>query len=657
MGAKILVVDDAPENVEAFCHILDSYLNDLELFQASSGAECIEIAKAHRPDVVLLDVHMPGMDGFEACRALKSIPETQNLSVLMVSAFMTTGRHRAAGMDCGADGYLCKPFDSAELIAQVRALVRLKRYEDELRGHHDRLEDELRDRTAKLRESECSWRRLFEEAPDPIFIEDLKGKVLEVNTAACDLHGMTREELLGRNVMDLVPPEQRRRVAELFPRWESNSLKRYDGFSYTKDGRVVPVEIQGRRFEYLGTPAILFHVRDISERLQMETELVQAQKLESIGLLAGGIAHDFNNILTGVIGNLALVKMDLPVDEPLYARICDAEESALRATVLTQQLLTFSRGEAPMLRTASIRHLLEATPRFVLSGTRTVCVPEIAADLAAVDIDVGQMSQVIENLVINAAQAMPAGGAIRLIAENGMADVALKRRFHNLTASRIVKLTVSDTGTGIPAEHLSRIFDPYFTTKEKGSGLGLATSYAIIHKHGGCIDVQSEWGKGSTFTVYLPASSRSAEPVPAVEDAAPVRGTGRILVMDDEAPIVKILHTSLTKLGYEVTTAADGREALSAYQAAMREGRRFDAVIFDLTVPGGMGGEEAVMLIRALDPSLKAVVSSGYTDGPAIAFPERCGFQAAIQKPYSIRTLSRVLHDLLEGDAGSVAAG
>jgi len=649
MAPKILVVDDTPENVDAFCSILESYLKDVQLIRAFSGQECVDKARAELPDVVLLDVHMPGMDGFEACRILKSMPETQNLSVLMVSALMTAGRHRAAGIDSGADGYLCKPFDSAELISQVRALVRLKRYEDELRQQQDRLERELQDRTAKLRMSETNWRRLFEQAPDPIFIEDLKGNVIEVNEAACHLHGMTREELLTKNVKELVPPEQRQRVADLYPQWDRDVLKSFEGFSYTKDKRIVPVEVRARRFEYFGQSAILFHVRDISERLRMEQDLRQAQKLESISLLAGGIAHDFNNILTGVLGNLSLIKMDLQPDAPVHEALCDAEESVLRAKLLTQQLQTFSRGGAPVLKTASVRHLLETVPRFVLSGAPALCACSVDEDLAPVDMDVCQISQVIENLVINASQAMPAGGTIRLTAANAVADTALKARHGNLKADRLVRITIEDDGIGIAPEHLSRIFDPYFSTKEKGSGLGLATSDGIVRQHGGCIEVQSVPGKGSVFTIWLPASEGEVEAAPAALNQSPMPGSGRILVMDDEPSILKILSAALTKLGYSVTAVTDGRAALEAYQKAMRAGERFAAVIFDLTVPGGMGGEEAVALLRAIDPAVKAIVSSGYTDGMAISMPERCGFQAAIEKPYSVHALSRVLAEVLGG--------
>ncbi len=647
MTPKILVVDDTPENVEAFCSILESYLNDVLIIRAGSGQECLEKARAELPDVVLLDVHMPGIDGFEVCRTLKSMPETQNLSVLMVSALMTTGRHRATGIDCGADGYLCKPFDSAELIAQVRALIRLKRYEDALRQQQDSLERELQDRTAKLRASETNWRRLFEQGPDPILIQDLNGNVLEANEAASLLHGMSREELLSKNVKDLVPPEQREHAAERYPQWDRDVLKSYEAFSYTKDKKIIPVEVRARRFEYFGQPAILFHVRDISERLRMEQDLRQAQKLESISLLAGGIAHDFNNILTGVIGNLSLMKLDLPPEAPLHEALCDAEESALRAKLLTLQLLTFARGGAPVLKTASIRHVLETVPRFVLCGGSVRCVCTVDEDLAPVDMDVSQISQVIENMVINASQAMPAGGTIRLTAVNAAVNAALRARHRHLQAHRLVKITVEDEGVGIAPGHMSQIFDPYFTTKAKGSGLGLATSDAIVRQHGGCIDVQSEVGKGTVFTIWLPASENAVEAMPAAVHQPPASGSGRILVMDDEPSILKILTASLTKLGYGVAAVGDGRAALEAYQKAIREGARFDAVIFDLTVPGGMGGEEAVRLIRAIDPDLKAIVSSGYTDGMAISMPERCGFLAAIEKPYSIQTLSRVLHDVL----------
>ena len=646
MSARILIVDDAPENIEAFRAILESYIRDIEILTAESGPDGLALAAEHLPDVVLLDVHMPGMDGFEACRHLKSKPETQNISVLMVSALMTAGRHRAAGIECGAEGYLCKPFDSAELVAQVRSLIRLKRYEDELRMQQDRLERELRDRTAQLRMSENQWRRLFEEAPDPIFIEDTRGNVIEVNQAACRLHGMTHGELVRKNVQDLVPPSERQRVMELFPKWDPGVMRSFEGFSYTRDGRSVPVEVRATCFEYFGQSAFLFHVRDISERKKMEQELAQTQKLESIGLLAGGIAHDFNNILTGVVGNLSLMKLDVKPEDPLYGLLCDAEASALRAKLLTQQLLTFSKGGAPILKTSSMRHLLETAPRFVLSGSRAMCDNDVPEDLWPVDIDAGQISQVIENIVINASQAMPDGGVIRITAENVLVDPAMRKQCKAIKSDRAVRVVIADEGSGIPAEDLPRIFDPYFSTKTGGSGLGLATSYAIVGKHGGSISVASVPGKGTAFTLCLPASERPIEDTPP-SPSAHVQGHGRILVMDDEPAILRILTASLTKLGYRVSTAPDGRSALTLYQDAMRDGDRFDAVILDLTVPGGMGGEEAIRLLRAVDPGVKAIVSSGYSSGLAMSVPELYGFKAAVEKPYSIQILSQVLHAVL----------
>ncbi len=540
MAAKILIVDDRPDNVKAFSAILTTYIKDLEIITADSGEDCIVKTREHLPEVVLLDVHMPGIDGFEACRIIKSTVGTRNISVLMVSALMTTGQHRAAGLDGGADGYLCKPFDSAELVAQVRALIRLKRYEDELRLHQDLLETELCDRTDRLRASE-------------------------------------------------------------------------------------------------------------SRRRQMEQDLLQAQKLESIGLLAGGIAHDFNNILMGVIGNLSLIKLDLPPEGPTFQALCDAEACAKRATQLTRQLLTFAKGGSPVLKTASLKHLLEATPRFLLSGAKTVCELSIAPDLFPVDIDTGQISQVIENIIINAVQAMPAGGMIRLTAENTEVDTESCVRHGTLKGREAVKIVITDEGGGIPDENLPRIFDPYFTTKSGGSGLGLATSYAIIRKHGGSIMAESIPGKGSAFTIYLPASGNPITDEAAVGEM-PATGHERLLVMDDEPAILKVLAAALGKLGYRVETADSGHAALDAYREGMRTGARFDAVILDLTIPGGMGGEETLSQLKAMDPDVRAIVSSGYSSGMTMSVPARYGFRAAIAKPYSIHKLSQVLREVL-GDA------
>jgi len=652
MNASILIVDDLPDNVEAFESVLKTYIPGLEIFIADTGLKALEIATATLPDVILLDVHMPEMDGFEVCEHLKENPKTADIPVLMVSAFMTKGHHRALGLESGADGYLCKPFDTAELVAQVRSLIRIKRNEDALRAQRSELERELDERTNTLRVSEEHWRSLFEASPDAIFIEDLEGNVLQVNPAACALHNMTREELIGKNVLDLVPPDQREEVANSFQGWADRSLHRYEGFSYTKEGRAVPVEVRATPFEYENAPAVLLHVRDISARIQLENDLTQAQKLESVGILAGGIAHDFNNILTGVIGNISVAKLEVSKDALAYEPLCEAEKSAFRAKLLTQQLLTFAKGGSPVRRTASVAQLLKEATTFVLSGSRSTCQFEIVDDLWPADIDVGQISQVVENLVINASQAMPQGGTIRLSGKNVVADAELQSQYPKLKDGRYIQVSIEDEGTGIPREDLSRVFDPYFTTKKGGSGLGLATSYSIVNKHEGLITVDSTPDQGTTFTLFIPASDRPLPEEPEIGDT-PKAGSGRILVMDDEAVIRKILEAALAKLGYASVSVADGQAALDAYQEAMKEDDPFDAVILDITVPGGMGGEEAIELLKAIDPDVKGIVSSGYATGGAMSMPQLLGFRGVIAKPYSIQELSHVLHDVLSSDQPS----
>jgi two-component system cell cycle sensor histidine kinase/response regulator CckA len=646
MADKILIVDDMPENVAAFKSVIEAYIEDCDILVAENGLQAIELVARHHPDLVLMDVHMPEMDGFEACRHLKTNPESSSIPVLMVSAFMTQGHHRALGLENGADGYLCKPFDTAELIAQVRGLLRLKRSEDKLRSERDAFKKELEERNQHLRMSEEHWRNLFEQSPDAIFIEDLEGTVLEANPAACALHGLTHEALLGKNMLDLVPPDERQHVADTFSGWLDSSLQRYEGLSYTEEGSTVPIEIRATRFEYCNEPAILLHVRDISDRIRMEQQLIQAQKLESVGMLAGGIAHDFNNILTGVIGNISFAKLDLAESAPAYAPICEAEKSAFRARLLTQQLLTFAKGGAPVRKVASVSQLLQNATNFVLSGSSSTCLFEVDEDLWTAEIDSGQISQVIENLVINAVQAMPSGGLVRLSASNIEIDTAPEADDSSLKKGRYIRICIKDAGTGIAPKNMSLIFDPYFTTKTGGTGLGLATSYAIIQKHEGLITVDARVNQGTLFTIYLPASNK---PLPEVADVGkdPIYGEGHILVMDDEAVIRNIMEAALEKLGYTMKSVADGRAAIEAYQEAIRNKAPFDAVILDMTVSGGMGGEETVGMLKAIDPDVKAIVSSGYTTGGAMSTPELFGFSGVIAKPYSVQQLSVAVHEVL----------
>lgn len=384
--------------------------------------------------------------------------------------------------------------------------------------------------------------------------------------------------------------------------------------------------------------------RDISDKKRMEEELLKGQKLEALGILAGGIAHDFNNLLTGILGNISLAQMCVKPSHRAFRRMEAAGKAAVRARDLTRQLLPFSRGGAPIKKTASVAEIIKDCATFVLRGSKVRCEFGLPHDLWPVQIDEGQISQVINNLIINAVQAMPEGGTITVRAVNvritGKTALPLEK-------GKYVRISVSDTGVGIPQDHLNKIFDPYFTTKPKGTGLGLATSYSIVKKHGGLMTVDSDEGIGTTFYFFLPSSGGEASPVEGPERPL-VRGKGRILVMDDEALIRDLAGEFLTLMGYSVGFARNGTEAIRAYKEAMDEGEPFDAVIMDLTIPGGMGGKEAIQRLRRIDPHIKAVVSSGYSNDPIMSAHEKYGFKGVLPKPYDGNQLSEVLDNVIK---------
>ncbi len=384
--------------------------------------------------------------------------------------------------------------------------------------------------------------------------------------------------------------------------------------------------------------------QDITERKRMEGELLRVQKLESVGLLAGGIAHDFNNILTTILGNISMAKMQVKRGDEMFELLSEAEMASTRAQALTKQLLTFAKGGSPLKETASIKDILKESSIFVLRGSKSNCEFLIAEDLWPAEIDVGQISQVINNIVINANQAMPKGGIIQIAALNLMIN---GRHGLPLKPGRYIRISIIDQGIGIAQNHLLNIFDPYFTTKQAGSGLGLATSYSIIKKHDGHISVESQLGVGTTFDVYLPASDKT---VPEKKEVKLIKGRGRILVMDDEAPLRKMVGRMLKNLGYESEFAKNGAEAIRMVKEARESEKPYDAVILDLTIPGGMGGKKAIQKILEIDPEVKAIVSSGYSDDPVLAHFQEYGFKGMMPKPFESLLLSKVLHEVLKGE-------
>ena len=375
---------------------------------------------------------------------------------------------------------------------------------------------------------------------------------------------------------------------------------------------------------------------ETAQREQVEEELFRARKLESLGVMAGGIAHDFNNFLTVVQGNIELAKMDLAPGSPVQQVLDQTASACARAAFLSSQLLTFAKGGAPVRRLYSVARLVMDAVDLARAGTQTSIDVNISNDLWFAEVDPSQIGQVLHNILLNARQAMPESGIIEVYAENILDNPSDPR----------VKISIRDYGHGIPADVLPRIFDPYFTTKPGGSGLGLATAYAIIGKHGGTLSVESKPGGGTLFTIELPASQeRLAPESPSVDDV--LSGTGRILIMDDDEALRKLLKTVLTTLGYEVHTSRDGAEAIALCEYAKASGRGFDAVLLDLTVSGGMGGVEAAAKLKELDPYLKLIVSSGYSHAPVMADFRRHGFDDVVPKPWTIPELSTVLRRVL----------
>lgn len=383
-------------------------------------------------------------------------------------------------------------------------------------------------------------------------------------------------------------------------------------------------------------------------RLFREIHRHAEEKIESVGVLAGGIAHDFNNLLTAILGNISLAKIETDPQEEAFKVLSQAEKASLRAKDLTQQLLTFSKGGAPIKKVASIIPLLRDCVPFAARGPHLRYEFSLADDLWPVEIDEGQIGQVIQNVVINAGEAMPERGTIQIRGENVMVEKEESKQGLLRVGGKYVKISVKDHGVGISEENLSKIFDPYFTTKSNGSGLGPATTYSIIKKHGGYIEVESQIGVGTTFHIYLPASQKKIPPQKKVQEPSPSR-RGRVLIMDDEEIVRYATGSLLAHFGYEVESAKDGAEAIALYQKCRQTGQPFDVVIMDLTIPGGMGGKEAIQRLLEIDPEAKAIVSSGYSNDPVMADYKEYGFRGVVAKPYQIEELRAVLDKIIAG--------
>ncbi|MBF0407281.1 MAG: PAS domain S-box protein [Candidatus Riflebacteria bacterium] len=482
---------------------------------------------------------------------------------------------------------------------------------------------------------------------DGVITTNTNGYILTMNKMAENLTGYEQSEAINKPLADVFkiinkdtrqpsddPVKRALSISEICEHAKHCLLISRDGIERIISTRSAP--IIDKKSVTIGV-VIAFH--DQTEEQKLIEHLQHTEKLNSLGILAGGIAHDFNNMLAGIYGYIDLAK--LSTTEKSVEEYLEKVMTAFnRAKNLTQQLLTFSKGGVPLKKTAELAPVIMESASFALSGSKIACDYNLSKNLWMADFDSHQIEQVIGNLIINAQQAMPNSGRIAISAEN----IVLKEGEKMLMKSgRYIRISVSDTGTGIQPDVLKHIFDPFFTTKQKGHGLGLSTSRAIIQKHEGCIEVETIPGKGSTFHVFLPASNQESVQV-ASELSASHQGTGKILILDDEPSIRDILATILQKMGYSTLEARDGEEALKLFEDAANNGTPIDGAFFDLTIPGGLGGKETLDLLRKNYPDVAVYASSGYSEDPVIAKPVEYGFTDSIRKPYRKDEVAEMLN-------------
>ena len=561
-------------------------------------------------------------------------------------------------------GGLIQDFNS--MLAQIQA------QDTDLQQARNELESRVAQRTRQL-EQEIAERLRVETAMasqkeyldvtlrsigEGVIAVDLEAKVVHINAVAEYLTGRTQAQAIGRPLFDVLRlyidkerASQAQRVDDMLMLLSNQPHRDYLLISCHGDERYIAPftgDIRDNSGQVIGN---VIGFRDVTDKRRTDQELLKASKLESISVLAGGIAHDFNNLLTAIMGNISLAKLAKTDSNALARSLQDAETASIRASELTRQLLTFSKGGAPVKKNASLAELIQETANFVLHGANVGATVQIAPGLWPAEVDSGQISQVIQNLIINAIQAMPEGGKLTVRASNFFNSGA---NGLPLSIGEYVLLSVQDRGTGIAPEHLSKIFDPYFSTKTSGHGLGLAMCYSVVHSHQGHIAVRSLLGYGSTFDVYLPACANLQLDSAGPQDDL-IQGSGPVLIMDDEESIRVLAAKMLTRMGYEALTAINGQEALAIHKQYMDAGTPLRAIILDLTIPGGMSGREAIERLRQVDMCVKTVVSSGYYDDSTLSQFRECGFDAVLPKPYSVQDLGNVLQSLLKPSTGKAS--
>ena len=493
------------------------------------------------------------------------------------------------------------------------------------------------------RKAEINFQEIVENSKELIIIFDNKGNIQMINPAVSEIMGYSEDEVINHSPLEFILPE----FHALLLSWvaikpvdlRETTLQEID--ARKKNGEIITIEFSTRNIVRDGISIGLLTIgRDISDRKKINEERFRQQKIESIGLLAGGLAHDFNNILVSIMGNINLLQMEEGTSsKDQQELLTDLEKAAYQARDLTKQLLTFSRGGAPIKKPESMEEVIRDSANFILRGSKSKCIFNFESNLPPVDIDVGQINQVLNNLLINASQAMPDGGMIDISA---FCEEIESNSTIPLVSGRYVKLIIADKGIGIPKPLRHKIFEPYFTTKSAGTGLGLTMSYSILKKHKGYITFSSKENEGTIFYIYLPISQKNLQINPKQKKKINIYHS-RVFVLDDDENIHKFLRRAFSQLGLEMVSCYNGDDILENFQAAEQSGNKIDLVFMDLTIPGGMGGKDAVKILRKKFPNLKIIVFSGYSNDPVLANFKDYGFDDFLEKPFSIDQLQALL--------------
>ncbi len=659
--SKVLIVDDTPENIQV---LMETLKDKYKIVTAINGQKALQMAAMDPvPDIILLDIMMPGLDGYQVCKKLKADDKTRNIPVIFVTA-MTAEDDEQKGLDLGAVDYITKPFVPGLIKSRVRNHLELKRHRDHLeelirkRTHElERVNEELKKDITKRKQAEekiTRFARIFEDSLNEIYLFDADTlKFTQVNSAAQHNLGYTMEELRQLTPLDLNPEFTTESFAKSVVPLRKGEKKKivFETVHQRKDQSRYDVEVHLQLLKYKHKALFAAIILDITEKLKLEEQFRQAQKMEAVGTLAGGVAHDFNNILTTIIGNVSLALMEIDKDGPLLEELVEIKIAGERAAALTRQLLAFSRKQIVRPKILDLNELLTDIEKMLcrLIGEDIELLTIPGPELWQVETDPGQMEQVIMNLVVNARDVMPMGGKLTVETANMDLDENYFRK-HGIIEElpgTYVMLAVSDTGSGMDKETQEHIFEPFYTTKEigKGTGLGLSTVYGIVKQNNGFIWTYSEPGQGTTFKVYLPKAKRGVEEkekkrTPVLE----LGGSETVLIVEDDNSLRKLALKALQQKGYKVLEAENGEDALRISKE--HEGP-IDLMLTDVVMPK-MGGRETAERLQPLYPQMKVIYMSGYTDNAIVHHGVLEPGLNFLEKPFTPEGLARKVREVLD---------